>query len=115
MRYEFIDWPDLVRHCTSWPVGTEVQSIVQHQNFDFDYHMPMKGMETSFTLNQNFSPRLELFVFIYPMANRLQVEICVSTAVMSKGRARDLLSRLCRTIVLFARDPDCRIGDLGLD
>jgi hypothetical protein len=115
MRYEFIDWPDLVRHCTSWPVDTEVQSIVQHQNFDFHYRMPMEGMETSFTLNQNFSPRSELFVFTYPMADRLLVEICVSTAVMSEGRARDLLSRLCRTIDLFARDPDCRICDLGLD
>ncbi|KAJ5279769.1 nonribosomal peptide synthase [Penicillium angulare] len=112
LRHETIEWSDLVEHSTSWPKGTEYQSIVQHQNFDLDYKLPMAGLDSAFSLQHNFTPRSELFVFTYPLPERLLVQVCVSTAVMSEARADYLLDRLCSTIELFAGNPNCLLCDI---
>ncbi|KAJ5107404.1 nonribosomal peptide synthase [Penicillium angulare] len=115
LRHESVEWSDLVEQSTSWPKGTEYQSIVQHQNFDLDYKLPMAGLDSAFSLEHNFTPRSELFVFTYPLPERLLVQVCVSTAIMSEARADYLLDRLCSTIELFAGHPDCLLCDLPTD
>jgi hypothetical protein len=68
--------------------------------------MPLDGLGCAFSLQHNLPPRSELFIFTYPMPDRLLVQVCVSTAIMSEPRAVYLLGRLCRTIEMFARHPD---------
>jgi hypothetical protein len=43
-RYEFLDLPEITEHCTSWPPATEFSSIIQHQNFDINYQLPLDGL-----------------------------------------------------------------------
>ncbi|GFF58761.1 nonribosomal peptide synthase, putative [Aspergillus udagawae] len=112
MRHDFVEFGDIVRNATSWPTTTEIQSIVQHQNFDSDYKLPLRGMQSTFSLTHNFTALSELFVFTYPLKERLLVQVCVSTAVMPRPQAVGLLATLCTTIERFARFPDRYLGDL---
>ncbi|THC96393.1 hypothetical protein EYZ11_004127 [Aspergillus tanneri] len=113
LRHDFVDLSDIVDHSTAWPKGTEFASIVQHQNFDFDYRLPLQGLQSRFSLQHNFSPRSELFIFTYPLPDRLLVQVCVSTAVMERSRAVELLNQLCGTIKAFAHSPEKRLCDIG--
>ncbi|KAJ5940920.1 nonribosomal peptide synthase [Penicillium verrucosum] len=112
LRHDTVQWSDMVEHSTSWPKGTEHQSIVQHQNFDYDYRLPLDGLESSYSVEHNFTTHKELFVFTYPMPDRLTVEVCISSAIMSEPRALYLLGRLCSTIELFAGNLDTLLCDL---
>ncbi|KAJ5193174.1 nonribosomal peptide synthase [Penicillium cf. viridicatum] len=112
LRHDTVQWSDMVEHSTFWPKGTEHQSIVQHQNFDYDYKLPLDGLKSSYSVEHNFTTHKELFVFTYPMPDRLTVEICISSAIMSEPRTLYLLGRLCNTIELFAGNLDTLLCDL---
>ncbi|KAL1954081.1 hypothetical protein VTO42DRAFT_1769 [Malbranchea cinnamomea] len=112
LRHDFLELSTIVRHCTTWPEGTDFPSIVQHQNFDLDYKLPLQNLETEFSLLHNFTPRSEMFIFTYPLKERLLVQVCVSNAVMTETRALELLARLCSTIELFARFPDRKLSEV---
>lgn len=112
LRYEFLDLPDLVRNCTSWPLGTEFGSIVQHQNFDMNYKLPLDGLESEFSLRASFNPLDELWIFTYPMDTKLLVQVCVSSNVMEESRATDLLDKLCKAISSFATSSDRPLSDM---
>jgi hypothetical protein len=54
----------ILRQSTDWPAGTEFGFIVQHQNIQLQYELPLDGdVQAEYSLFPQFDPLQEVFIF----------------------------------------------------
>ncbi|KAJ5629091.1 hypothetical protein N7490_011319 [Penicillium lividum] len=45
LRYDYLDMPDILQRCTSWPADTRMAWHLLHQNFDAAWKCPLDGVD----------------------------------------------------------------------
>jgi amino acid adenylation domain-containing protein len=99
-----LDTGDILQQCTSWPAGTEFQSVIQHQNIDEhpEIQLSTTSSRVQFFVNWSNVPS-SLFLMSYPHGNGLRFSLHANTHVISIEAAKGLLDGLCDMI----RSLDC--------
>jgi amino acid adenylation domain-containing protein len=94
-----LGYEDIIENCTSWPAGTQFESLIHHANinehpeFDFgEEKVKLEFFHTSELMLQH------IMLMSYPVGNRLQFNMLANTSIMSVDVAQTLVNRLC-TIV----------------
>ncbi|KAF4228489.1 hypothetical protein CNMCM6805_002144 [Aspergillus fumigatiaffinis] len=106
LGYDFMDFSDIVRHCTDWPQGTRLPCVIQHQNVDQSPKLVLRDVETTTTAWSYFIPPSGLWIMSAPRGPSLQVLICTSERVMSRSTAKELVDEICDVLAIFASSPD---------
>ncbi|KAI9147152.1 Nonribosomal peptide synthetase dtxS1 [Paramyrothecium foliicola] len=94
-----LDFGDIAKHCTNWPAGTELDSVIQYQNID--EHPTFRFEDTDskiqFFENADLVPPStpSMHVIFHPVADRLKIRLSSSSHVMDKTTANAILENLC--------------------
>ncbi|KAL4783774.1 hypothetical protein BJX76DRAFT_357678 [Aspergillus varians] len=113
VSHDEIELPNIIQNCTDWAAGSDLSSIVQHQNIPLDHALPLGDVKTQFSPNGYFRPSTELFIFTEPVGDILSVQLCVNPNMMDFPRAQALHQRLVRLIVDLCRLPDAPLASLS--
>ncbi|GFF52330.1 nonribosomal peptide synthase, putative [Aspergillus lentulus] len=112
LGHEFVEFRDIVRNATNWPENTQFGVIVQHQNIQLRHDMDLGGIQAEYSLFPQFDPRDEVFIFTEPYHNRLEVQVCSSTRILSPERGRSMAQGISATIERFSRSSEMLVSDL---
>lgn len=126
LSHEHIELREIFHHSTDWPAETQLSFIVQHQNIDLSYRLPLQGsiidgkggdecpLDVQFSRFARFDPLDEVWIFTEPHADRLEVQVCASTRVLRQQQATDLSNHICAIIEKFSAKPTARLFDITL-
>ncbi|KAJ5695472.1 hypothetical protein N7536_005884 [Penicillium majusculum] len=110
VAHDDIEIQTIVENCTPWAQGTDLNTIIQHQNIPLTHRVPLEGVETQFAFNGWFRPGRELFIFTEPHGDLLSVQFCVNPNMMSLARAKGLHKRLVQLIIDLCQHPGEKIA-----
>jgi non-ribosomal peptide synthetase component F len=90
---------DIIRQCTAWPAGTEIHSVVQHQNIDErpEVHHATQVPQMLWFENP-FAVPPYLAILSQVQAGSLHVTIASNSEIITAKHAAKLLEMLCETI-----------------
>ncbi|PKX93386.1 uncharacterized protein P174DRAFT_452585 [Aspergillus novofumigatus IBT 16806] len=98
--------PVIIQECKAWPVGSELMFIVQHQNIQLEQTLPLEGMtDVRYSLFANFDPLKEVWLSSEPHSNRLEIQICANSGVLTQKQAAFLSEEIARVVRLFWLSP----------
>ncbi|GFF57195.1 nonribosomal peptide synthetase 12 [Aspergillus udagawae] len=130
LPHEHVELRSIFQHSTSWPAETPLSFIVQHQNIDLSYRLPLRGqvsngvskadahdedddlLDVRFSRLAVFDPLEEVWVFTEPHPDRLEVQVCANSRVLPQELATALSNGICSIIEQFAADPSMRLADV---
>ncbi|GFF69603.1 nonribosomal peptide synthase, putative [Aspergillus lentulus] len=105
--YDYMPLPEIIQECTEWPAGSELTFIVQHQNIRLEQNLPLEGMaDVRYSLFANFDPLKEVWVFSEPHSDRLEIQICANSGVLTKTQSAFLSAEIAKLVELFWQSPD---------
>lgn len=102
MEFDMIGMDEIVRHCTSWPAGTEPDSIIIHENFHVDWEVHDGGVtiqKIAAVFNQQ--PSSLTFLITIPTETGL-IAVLMAPANMSSTHADRVLDLFCNTLTRLA-------------
>ncbi|KAH2984367.1 Nonribosomal peptide synthetase 6 [Aspergillus fumigatus] len=105
MEFDMIGVDEIVRHCTSWPAGTEPDSIIIHENFHVDWEVHDGGVtiqKIAAVFNQQ--PSSLTFLITIPTETGL-IAVLMAPANMSSTHADRVLDLFCNTLTRLAWSP----------
>ncbi|EAW08665.1 putative nonribosomal peptide synthase [Aspergillus clavatus NRRL 1] len=111
VQHEFLELKDIVQHATDWPADTEFGVIVQHQNIQLSHDLGLHGIEAKYSLFPQFEPRGEVFVFTEPYEDRVEVQVCANSRILSPERGRLMAKGISETIEHFSRSLGALVSD----
>ncbi|KFY08363.1 hypothetical protein V492_06294 [Pseudogymnoascus sp. VKM F-4246] len=135
LPHEHVELREILEHSTDWPAETPLNFIVQHQNIDFSYNLPLRRtvgvangemdagegggsnddlLDVEFSRFARFKSLDEIWVFTEPHPDRLEVQICGNSRVLSQEKATDMSDKICGIIETFAANPDMKLEDIVL-
>ncbi|KAJ6078878.1 hypothetical protein N7467_008631 [Penicillium canescens] len=126
LSHEHVELREIFQHSTNWPAETPLSFIVQHQNIDLSYSLPLQGavvdgdgeddgpLDVQFSRFARFDPLDEVWIFTEPHVDRLEVQICASSRVLRQEQATNLSKDICAIIEKFAADPAAKLFDITL-
>ncbi|RHZ49214.1 nonribosomal peptide synthetase fmqA [Aspergillus thermomutatus] len=112
LPHEHLELQDIFKNSTSWPADTQLSFIVQHQNIELSHNIPLDGLQVRYSKFAQFEPLQEVWVFSEPHPDRLEIQVCANTRVLSEVRAKALCARLCDLIERFSASPECQLTEL---
>ncbi|KAF7155563.1 hypothetical protein CNMCM5623_008105 [Aspergillus felis] len=112
LPHEHIELQDIFKNSTPWPADTQLSFIVQHQNIELSHNIPLDGLHVQYSKFAQFDPLTEVWVFSEPHPDRLEIQVCANTGVLSEVQAKALCGRLCELIERFSTSPDCQLTKL---
>ncbi|GIJ83208.1 nonribosomal peptide synthase [Aspergillus pseudoviridinutans] len=131
LAHEHVELRDIFQQSTSWPAEMPLSFIVQHQNIDLSYRLPLRGsvsngvskadahgedaddlLDVCFSRFAVFDPLEEVWVFTEPHPDRLEVQVCANSRVLPQAQATALSSGICSIIEQFAANPSMRLADV---
>ncbi|EAW07086.1 nonribosomal peptide synthetase fmqA [Aspergillus clavatus NRRL 1] len=131
LAHEHVELRDIFQHSTSWPAETPLSFIVQHQNIDLSYRLPLRGpvndrvgkadanaegdddlLDVRFSRLAVFDPLDEVWVFTEPHPDRLEVQVCANSRVLAQEEATVLSNGICSIIEQFAADPNMKLAQI---
>ncbi|KAJ3544059.1 hypothetical protein NM208_g3252 [Fusarium decemcellulare] len=102
-----LGYDDIMENCTSWPAGTQFESIIHHANIDehpyFDFGQDKIKLE--FFQNTELVPQ-HIMVASYPLGDRLQFNVLANTHIMSHRVGETLAKGLCTIVSKMGAAPD---------
>ncbi|KAH1344162.1 hypothetical protein KXV68_000815 [Aspergillus fumigatus] len=110
LPHEHLELRDIFRHSTPWPADTQLSFIVQHQNIELHHNIALDGLQVQYSKFAQFDPLTEVWIFSEPHPDRLEIQVCANTRVLSEDQARALCRRLCDLIEFFSASPDCPLS-----
>ncbi|PYI13778.1 acetyl-CoA synthetase-like protein [Aspergillus violaceofuscus CBS 115571] len=102
LPYSALGHRDIVKNCTAWPEASPLTSFVRVRNYEFPTECWLDGVRchaSHYPLPNN--PSQSANVHIVPEANRLHVEIAVSSHILSDRQVEYLVEEYCRMIHSF--------------
>jgi amino acid adenylation domain-containing protein len=128
LPHEHVELREIFEHSTNWPAETPLNFIVQHQNIEFSYKLPLRKtvgvrngdesdddlLDVEFSRFARFKSLDEIWVFTEPHPDRLEVQICGNSRVLPQEKATDMSDKLCRIIEAFAANPEMKLEDIIL-
>jgi hypothetical protein len=126
LSHEHVELREIFQHSTNWPAETPLSFIVQHQNIDLSYSLPLQGavvdgdgeddgpLDVQFSRFARFDPLDEVWIFTEPHADRLEVQVCASSRVLRQEQATNLSKDICAIIEKFAAYPAAKLFDITL-
>ncbi|PKX89648.1 nonribosomal peptide synthetase fmqA [Aspergillus novofumigatus IBT 16806] len=107
LPYDYIPLPEIVQECTEWPAESELRFIVQHQNIQLEQKLPLEGItDVKYSLFANFDPLKEVWVFSEPHSDRLEIQVCSNSSVLTQTQAQFLSEEIAKVVMVFSRTPD---------
>ncbi|KAG2025230.1 hypothetical protein GB937_002991 [Aspergillus fischeri] len=105
--YDYMPLPEIIHECTDWAAGSELTFIVQHQSIQLKQTLPLEGMaDVQYSLFANFDPLKEVWVFSEPHSDRLEIQICANSGVLTEKQAAFLSEEIAKVVELFWQTPD---------
>ncbi|KAF4169464.1 hypothetical protein CNMCM6936_008156 [Aspergillus lentulus] len=97
--YENMEFGQIVKHCTSWPLGIKYGSFVRVQNYDFSPtcvfdDVPCKG--NLYSLPNRPSDTANLAVF--PFETELSILMTVSSLALGQKEAEFVIDEFCKVV-----------------
>lgn len=132
LPHEHIELREIFEHSTDWPAETPLNFIVQHQNIDFSYKLPLRRtvgvsngigggdgsdddlLDVQFSRFARFKSLDEIWVFTEPHPDRLEVQICGNSRVLPQEKATNMSDKICSIIEKFAANPEMKLRDIIL-
>ncbi|OBT85564.1 hypothetical protein VE02_06694 [Pseudogymnoascus sp. 03VT05] len=128
LPHDHVELREIFEHSTDWPAETPLNFIVQHQNIEFSYKLPLRKsvgdsnggesdddlLDVEFSRFARFKSLDEIWVFTEPHPDRLEVQICGNSRVLPQKKATDMLDKLCKIIEAFAANPEMKLEDIIL-
>lgn len=134
LPHEHVELREIFQHSTNWPAETPLSFIVQHQNIDLSYSLPLRKtvgggevngagyagvegdglLDVQFSRLNRFDPLNEVWVFTEPHADQLEVQICANSRVLHQEKATEISEQICGIIEKFAADPWMKLADIML-
>ncbi|PYI31641.1 acetyl-CoA synthetase-like protein [Aspergillus indologenus CBS 114.80] len=102
LPYSALGYRDIVKNCTAWPEASPLTSFVRVRNYEFPTECWLDGVRchaSHYPLPNN--PSQSANVHIVPEADRLLVEIAVSSHILSERQVKYLVEEYCRMIQSF--------------
>ncbi|OJJ03909.1 hypothetical protein ASPVEDRAFT_85331 [Aspergillus versicolor CBS 583.65] len=115
LPYEHLELSDILGSATSWGADIQLSFIVQHQNIELSHNMPLDGLQVQYSKFAQFDPLKEVWVFSEPHPDRLEIQVCANTAVLSENMATSMCQRLCDLIERFAESPGCQLSNFSVE
>ncbi|KAG0155453.1 hypothetical protein PDIDSM_1030 [Penicillium digitatum] len=124
LSHEHVELRDIFRHSTNWPAETPLSLIVQHQNIDLSFSLPLQGsvvdcegedggsLDVQYSKFARFDPLDEVWIFTEPHEDRLEVQVCANSRVLRQEQATELANHISTLIEKFSADPTARLLDL---
>ncbi|KAJ5670395.1 uncharacterized protein N7477_005758 [Penicillium maclennaniae] len=114
LEYETTEWPDMVATGTSWPAGTELDSLVLHENFANLKEFSL-GDVTSRLGEPIFKPvgSKSHILVTFPGPQSLMTFLMTRIGCMEKTKAEMLVSKFNETLVRFLAYPNSLIGPVN--
>jgi non-ribosomal peptide synthetase component F len=101
MPFAHLEFNHIREHATTWSSGTEISSIVTHQNGDQVPTFSLGGVECPWKpWDIGIPPHFHIISF--PVENHLVVQLTVSSKKFSPDIVEHMLDRLCKTISAFS-------------
>nr|ADY16697.1 TqaA [Penicillium aethiopicum] len=124
LSHEHVELRDIFQHSTNWPAETPLSLIVQHQNIDLSFSLPLRGssvsgdgeddssLDVQYSKFARFDPLDEVWIFTEPHADRLEVQVCANSRVLGQEQATELANNISAIITKFSTDPTARLLDI---
>lgn len=103
MSYDYLDLQGIVANATNWDRGTQLGSVVQHQNIETDLKLPFHGVNCSFSASGELYPSSEIWVTSTPRDHDLAIQICCSAQTMTVETAGLLADSMCTLVQFLSR------------
>jgi amino acid adenylation domain-containing protein len=112
LQYEHLELRDIFQNSTDWPAESQLTFIVQHQNIELSHSIPLNGLDVQYSKFARFDPLNEVWVFSEPHPDRLEIQICANSRVLSQAQAKSLCANLCDLIQRFSSFPDKQVTEI---
>lgn len=101
MPYAHVEFNHIRENATTWPAGTEISSVVTHQNGDQVPTFSLDGVECPWKpWDIGVSPHFHIISF--PVENHLVVQLTASSKKFSPDIVEHMLDRMCKNISAFS-------------
>lgn len=97
MPFSNLDFKDILKHTSVWPVDTDFSSVATHQDTDTPLTFPFNGVECSWKPH-DFGVPAHFHVVTFLRNNKLVVVLGASCRKISEEAANDLITQLCDAI-----------------
>ncbi|KAJ2975489.1 hypothetical protein NQ176_g5494 [Zarea fungicola] len=102
-----LGWHDIVSNCTDWPAGTEVDSVVLHQNFDRDIQVRCSDIvcrkDTPILSHWAVFPML---LVTHPRESKLDALLLTSSRYQGLRDPVSMLNNFARALEMLESHPD---------
>ncbi|UKZ48294.1 NRPS [Trichoderma virens] len=90
---------DIIDHCTEWPVGSDFDVVIQHQNIEEHPEITFSqgSSRVQFYTNPDIVPS-SLFIISYPKGRQLEIQLFANTDILTEKAARTMVHNLCHII-----------------
>lgn len=97
-----LGFKEIIDHCTDWPVGSDFDAVIQHQNIEEHPEIKIsdRSSKVDFYSNSDIIPP-SLFLISYPKGKMIDFQLFANTNIMSTETASDLLQNLCQIVRAF--------------
>lgn len=104
LPYDYVGMSDIVSNATSWPVGTKLGCVVQHQNVNQSTDIMLGDQACTSSTMANFVPVSDIFILSTPQDNStMQLMVCALEHVAERSTVTTLLKDLVETIARFSQ------------
>ncbi|KAJ5211267.1 hypothetical protein N7472_001406 [Penicillium cf. griseofulvum] len=98
MKFDLVDFHDLVSNCTAWPSDTQYGTYILHQDNEYLGETGLMGdirVSTSMAYNPMISKAVREFVIMStPRGNEHEIMICATSAYVDQSTADWLLAKM---------------------
>ncbi|KAI1145425.1 hypothetical protein F4825DRAFT_474068 [Nemania diffusa] len=112
MPYTNVDFRDILKHATSWSPGTEVSSIVTHEDANIDLSGSVESATSEWETMGFGLPHFNIIT--YPRRGHLWVKFAASNHKMHPSDVQLLMDQFCELLAQFSDDVSQPL-QLGLD
>lgn len=113
MPFDYLGLTNIVNTASPWEPGTQLSTIVQHQNIDTDLDLAFNGVSSSsFSAHGELYPGNEIWITSTPSPTELAIQVCASPRVISAETAGKLAEVLRTTVQLMSGYKDQLVSTL---
>ncbi|KAI9038017.1 uncharacterized protein KD926_011355 [Aspergillus affinis] len=105
LDHETLGLEEIQRKCTSWPEGTKLGCLIQHQNLDLKPEFTLGEVECTTRIFGGEFKREFLHICTLPRGNRLVVQIFAPEGLLRPEACQRVLDQLCDTAAWLAAHP----------
>jgi amino acid adenylation domain-containing protein len=104
LPYQTIGWRDIINHCTAWPTGSSLQTVVLHQGEQEDTEIQTQDGLKCRALDWSASSILgRLYLMTEGRPSGLNIELCVPRGAIDDSEAGALFDLFCSAMAIFAK------------